>query len=89
MAPALLTALNLPELIAADLAAYEEAALALARDPARLAVLRNKLAETGAKAPLFDPVRFCRSLESAYETMAKRHRQGQQPASFSVTIRTD
>lgn len=86
VAPALLTALDLGELIAADLAAYEEAALALARDPARLAALRNRLAETSPKAPLFDPVRFCRSLESAYESMADRHAKGQQPASFSVIL---
>lgn len=84
VAAGLLIGLGLPELIAPDLAAYEAAGLALARAPDRLAVLRQKLAASRRASGLFDPVRFCRSLESAYESMARRARDGLPPIGFSV-----
>lgn len=86
VAGGMLAALGLPELIAPDLAAYEAEALALAREPARLAGLRARLGESHASAPLFDSVGFARSLENAYEIMAERHRKRQQPESFSVIL---
>jgi len=57
----LLTACDLPELIAETPEDYEALALALARDPARLAALRGKLTRA---APLFDTAGFARDLES-------------------------
>jgi protein O-GlcNAc transferase len=84
VAAAMLTALDLPELIAADLGAYEAVALDLAQDPARLAALRGKLAAVRATTPLFGSTKFCRDLETAYRTMAERHRAGLSPQSFSV-----
>jgi len=86
VAAAMLTALDLPELIAPDLAAYENTALALARDPVRLAALRSKLAAAPQRAALFDSQRFCRDLEAAYQIMAERHRAGLDPQSFSVAV---
>jgi protein O-GlcNAc transferase len=67
----LLTAAGLPELITHTPEEYEATALALARDPARLKSLREKLAANRASAPLFDTQRFTRGLEAAYESMLK------------------
>ena len=41
----------------------------MAREPARLKAIRDKLAANRATAPLFDMARFTRNLESAYENM--------------------
>jgi predicted O-linked N-acetylglucosamine transferase (SPINDLY family) len=86
VAAGMLSALGLSALIADGLVAYEAAALALARDPARLEALRAQLAQAGRHAPVFDPVRFCRDLEKAYESMVLRFAQGLPPAGFSVTL---
>lgn len=80
----LLTAAGLRELIAETPEEYEMLALALARDPARLAVLKAKLAETRLVCPLFDTDRFRRHLESAFATMLDLQRQGRPPESFAV-----
>ncbi len=69
VAASILTACDMAELVTPDLAAYEALALALARDPARLAALRAKLAAGRATAPLFDTARFTRNLEAAYAAM--------------------
>ena len=82
----MLKTLDLDALIAADLSAYEAAALGLARDPAKLAALRNSLRAARQTAVLFDRSVFCRCLEAAYEGMATRHRQGQKTQSFSVNM---
>jgi predicted O-linked N-acetylglucosamine transferase (SPINDLY family) len=79
----LVTAAGLPELIAADLPAYEQTAIALARDPAALASLRARLAATRGQAPLFDSDRLRRSLEAAYGEMIARWRAGLPPAALS------
>jgi protein O-GlcNAc transferase len=69
VAASILQAANLPELIAADLGAYETAALKLARDPALLKTIRDKLTTGRGKVPLFDTARFTRALEAAYIAM--------------------
>jgi predicted O-linked N-acetylglucosamine transferase (SPINDLY family) len=71
VAASILEAANLPELIAPDLAAYESLALKLARDPAALTAIREKLAGKNAM-PLFDTARFTRNLEAAYLTMLRQ-----------------
>lgn len=76
----LLQAVGMPELIAADLATYTSLALALARDPARLASLRDRLLAARDTAPLFDAAAFARALEQAYTIMAERARAGVAPA---------
>lgn len=67
----LVTAAGLPEMITRTPQEYEAMALALARDPARLKSLREKLAANRSSAPLFDTTKFTRNLEAAYEAMLK------------------
>jgi protein O-GlcNAc transferase len=69
VAASLLTAAGLPELIAETAEEYEALALALARDPALMTTLREKLAAGRATAPLFDTTRVARDLEAAYLRM--------------------
>lgn len=85
VAASLLTALGLADLVTADLPAYEALALALARDPARMAGVRGRLAaaRTLPGGP-FDTAAFCRRLEAAYVRMADRARTHLPPASFDV-----
>lgn len=63
MAGSLLHTLGLPELIAADLADYEERAVALGNDPERAARLRRELQERGRDSALFDMPAQVRSIE--------------------------
>ena len=84
VAASLVKAVGLDELIAPSLADYEARALALARDPARLAALRQKLARNRITAPLFDTERSTRNIEAAYATMVDIWRRGESPRSFSV-----
>jgi len=65
----LLAAAGLSELITHSPQEYEATALALARDPARLRAIRDKLAANRTSAPLFDTARFTRNLENAFEKM--------------------
>jgi len=44
-------------------------ALSLARDPARLKCLKDKLSQNLPKTPLFDADRFRRNIEDAYVRM--------------------
>lgn len=82
----LLSAVGLPELITHSLADYETRALRLAREPALLAGLRQRLASNRAKAPLFDTPRLVRHIESAYEAMVARARTGQLPAPLRIGV---
>lgn len=61
----LLRALELPELVTADLPAYEAQAIALASNPSRLRALRDRLDVQRRVSGLFDAERFCRTLEQA------------------------
>jgi protein O-GlcNAc transferase len=80
----MLCAVGLPELVTSSLAEYEELALALARDPERLAAIKSKLMRNRGTEPLFDTAQFTRDLESAYATMWERQRAALPPASFAV-----
>jgi len=78
VAPSLLKAVGLDELVRADGADYEATAIALARDGARRAALRSHLiAQRGS--PLFDGERFARDLEALYERMWARAVAGLPP----------
>ena len=79
VAGSLLTALGVPELIAASPVEYEALALRLARSPRELFLLRDKLRGQRSTAMLFDTPRFARSLEKAYESMWLNYRQGRAP----------
>jgi predicted O-linked N-acetylglucosamine transferase (SPINDLY family) len=80
----LLTAMGMAELITTTDEDYEALALALARDPARLAKVRAKIAAQRPVAPLFDTVGYARAIERGYCAMLERHRAGLAPEDFSV-----
>lgn len=84
VAASLLTAVGLPELITTSLVDYEHEALALARDPARLGAIRERLAENRITAPLFDTPRYVKTYEAALEHMVERAEAGLSPKSFST-----
>jgi predicted O-linked N-acetylglucosamine transferase (SPINDLY family) len=84
VAGSLLRAAGLPELVATSLANYEKLTLDLAREPARLAALRERLLRDRGKLPLFDTPRFCRHLEGAYRRMWQDHLDGNPPETFAV-----
>jgi predicted O-linked N-acetylglucosamine transferase (SPINDLY family) len=84
VAASALTAVGLPELITHSLADYEARALALARDPAALAALKQRLWRNRTAAPLFDTLRYTRNIERAFETMWTRHMAGYAPQEFAV-----
>jgi predicted O-linked N-acetylglucosamine transferase (SPINDLY family) len=75
----LLNAIRLPELITTTPAAYEQLAIELANDPARLAALRAKLARDRLTTPLYDTEQYTRDLETAYAAMMERHMAGLPP----------
>ena len=80
VAASLLTALEMPELIAETEKDFEAMALRLAREPQSLAASRAKLAEKKRSAPLFDTARTTRAIETAYALMMEKA----QPESFAV-----
>jgi predicted O-linked N-acetylglucosamine transferase (SPINDLY family) len=82
----LLHSVGLPELITPDLVAYAATAERLARHPAELQALRQRLAAARAQGALFDTVRQCRLLEQSFVTMAQRHADGLPPQGFQVTV---
>lgn len=84
VAASLLNAIGLPELVTPTLEAYEQSAVTLARDPARLAALKATLVERRSTAPLFDTARFTRNIEAAYVAMVERHRDGLAPDHIQV-----
>lgn len=84
VAASFLTALEFPELIAADAADFVARAIALARDPAARADLRARLVAAVAARPPFDAATMARHAEAAFRTMAARARAGLPPASFDV-----
>ena len=84
VAASLLSAMNLPELIAESLDDYERIALALTEDRSRLETIRGKIAAGRKTSPLFDTARYTRNLERAYETMVDIMRHGEAPRPFAV-----
>lgn len=72
VAASLLTAMDMPELIALNMNDYEQRALQLARDPVHLCGIREKIAANRAKSPLFDTDLYRRHLESAYRIMMEQ-----------------
>jgi predicted O-linked N-acetylglucosamine transferase (SPINDLY family) len=62
----LLEAVGISDLVTDTAEEYEALAIALARDPARLADIRDRLAQNRDTAPLFDTARFARDIEALY-----------------------
>lgn len=84
VAASCLSAAGLPELITQDLEAYQALIIALSRDRARLAALRQRLAAQRLSCSLFDTDASVRQLEQAYLAMWDRYRQGLAPAGMDL-----
>ena len=84
VAGSLLKAVGLPELVTGSLTDYETRALALARDPVRLAAAKSTLARNRDTCPLFNTERLTRHIEAAYVTMWERSQRGEAPDTFSI-----
>ena len=84
VAASLLHAAGLGELVQPTAADYENLALSLARDPARLRAIRRRLAENRLALPLFDIQHFRRDMEAAYMEMLKIAQNGESPRAFAV-----
>jgi predicted O-linked N-acetylglucosamine transferase (SPINDLY family) len=74
---------GLDALVVATVAEYEELAVALAEDRARLAALREALAAALPTTPLFDAARFARELEHLYARMHARRIAGLGPVDLA------
>ena len=85
VAASLLTAIGLPELIAATAAEYENTAVRLATDPREMLAVKQKLARNRSNATLFDTRAFTRHLESAYHQMHERRLAGLPPEMIVVS----
>lgn len=71
MAGSQLRAAGLPELVTHGRTEYEEMAVQLARQPERLAALRQRLRDNRDSCALFDTPRLVRNLEQAYRDVAR------------------
>ncbi len=77
-------AAGLPGLVSNALAEYERLALELARSPGLLGDIRQQLGQGRSSASLFDPGRFARDIEAAFERMWQIWCAGEAPRSFSL-----
>lgn len=89
VAASLLSAMNLPELIAKDAADYEARALHLAQDPEALLALRTLVARNRRVAPLFDTRLYTQDLEAAYDAVFETWRQGLSPTHLALPAQQD
>jgi predicted O-linked N-acetylglucosamine transferase (SPINDLY family) len=79
VAASLLNAVNLPELITTNQEQYESLAIELATNPEKLKIIKDKLVNNLATAPLYNTPLFTRHLESAYVEMYDRYQNGLEP----------
>ena len=84
MAASLLTAVGLPELITVTQDQYEDLAVAVGSDPARMESLKRRLAANRLTTPLFDSQAFTRHLERAYQSIYDRYQAGMPPEDEGV-----
>jgi predicted O-linked N-acetylglucosamine transferase (SPINDLY family) len=80
----ILTAIELPELIAQSLEEYESLAIDLVHNSGKLHMIREKIAKNRLVEPLFDTPRFTRSLEKAYKEMREIFVAGGRPRQIDV-----
>ena len=79
-----LSAIDLPELIASSAAEYEALALDLAVNPERLRSIKVKLAENRLSTPLFDTGLFTKHIEEAYRQAYQRYFDGEALTSIVI-----
>ncbi len=80
----LLNTIGLPELVATDIAAYEDMAVELANSPERIASYKQHIRQNASIMPLFDAERFTLHLEKSYEIMMERAKMGLEPEHIDV-----
>jgi protein O-GlcNAc transferase len=88
VAASLLLAVELPELVTENMSDFEALAVRLAKDPAALKALRDRLAQSRNRTALFDTDRFRKNIEAAYRTMWESWLAGEQPKGFAVKTGT-
>jgi len=69
VAGSLISAAGLSEMLTCTLEDYENKALQLSNDPAKLDAIKQKLLADKAASPLFDTLHFARSLEEIYRAI--------------------
>jgi protein O-GlcNAc transferase len=79
VAGSLLSSVGLPELITTTPEDYERTAIDLAREPAKLRAIRQKLVDNRLSMPLFNTELFTKHVEAAYAAIYRRHRSGLAP----------
>jgi predicted O-linked N-acetylglucosamine transferase (SPINDLY family) len=79
VAASLLTALDIPELIADSREDYREKAISLTRNELLLKQIKDKLDRNRLIAPLFNGQIFAKNIEKAYVAMHQRYVNGQPP----------
>ena len=85
VAASLLSAIDLPELIAHSLDDYAAKAVSLAGNPDDLKAIKDKLARNRLTQPLFNSELMTKSIESAYKKVYERHALGLAPEIIEIT----
>jgi predicted O-linked N-acetylglucosamine transferase (SPINDLY family) len=85
VAASLLRAIDLPELITSTPREYEDLAVALAGDAARLAAIKRRLESNRSMTAAFDTQRLATHLETAYAAIYSRSQAGLSPADMDIT----
>jgi protein O-GlcNAc transferase len=84
VAASVLGAAGMPQGVIGSEQGYEDLAVEWARDPLRLAELRERLLAQRESAPLFDAAATTKAIEWAYAEMVRRHRAGLPPEHLRV-----
>jgi protein O-GlcNAc transferase len=87
VATSLLNAIGLPELVTRRREDYERLAIELARQPDKLASIKEKLARNRLTTALFDTQLSTRHIESTYRAMYERYQAGLPPDHLRVLPR--
>lgn len=77
-------AAGLADCVSSSTDSWKRQVVKLGRDPAARAVLRQRLADARATAPLFQPGARVREWEWAWTEMVRRHQAGLLPCAFDV-----
>ncbi|QWD66367.1 tetratricopeptide repeat protein [Polynucleobacter sp. MWH-Aus1W21] len=84
VAASLLSAVGLQELITDSLEAYAAKAIALAKNPADLKIIKEKLAKNRLTEPLFNSELMAKSIEKAYKAVHARYISGLEPEMIEI-----
>lgn len=86
VATSLLNAAGIPELAVSTVKQYEDLAVSLAADKARMLALRNKLAMAKKTSPLFDSETYTRHLEIGLERAVRGYYANETPVDIVVPV---